>query len=155
MLGEGGEGPADLANYDHEAPVLHVLVVGFHHKKGCQVIKKNLRGSCFSKHFFSRLNSHTHHLFLGVRPYLPRLMNQANLNALLNISHLKVPSQWRNLPSLALPDGSHNWSDDTVYFHLPALHDPRKTVFGISCYRQVGSFFLFMFLFNVQALDIS
>ena len=53
--------------------------------------------------------------------------------------HLKVPSQWRNLPSLALPDGSHNWSDDTVYFHLPALHDPRKTVFGISCYRQVGS----------------
>ena len=37
MLGEGGEGPADLANYDHEAPVLHVLVVGFHHKKGCQV----------------------------------------------------------------------------------------------------------------------
>ena len=53
-------------------------------------------------------------------------------------SYFKVPSQWRNLPSLALPDGSHNWSDDTVYFHLPALHDPRKTVFGISCYRQVG-----------------
>jgi hypothetical protein len=25
-----------------------------------------------------------------------------------------------------------------VYFHLPALHDPRQTVFGISCYRQVG-----------------
>ena len=39
MLGEGGEGsPVDLANYDQEAPVLHVLVVGFHHKKGCQVI---------------------------------------------------------------------------------------------------------------------
>ena len=37
MLGEGGEGSADLANYDKEAPVLHVLVVGFHHKKGCQV----------------------------------------------------------------------------------------------------------------------
>merc|ERR1719402_1272094 len=43
------------------------------------------------------------------------------------------------LPSLALPDGSHNWSDDTVYFHLPALHDPRKTVFGISCYRQIDA----------------
>ena len=56
----------------------------------------------------------------------------------LYMLYLKVPSQWRNLPSLALPDGSHNWSDDTVYFHLPALHDPRKTVFGISCYRQVG-----------------
>ena len=37
MQGEGGEGGADLANYDTEAPVLHVLVVGFHHKKGCQV----------------------------------------------------------------------------------------------------------------------
>ena len=37
MLGEGGEQSSDLANYDKEAPVLHVLVVGFHHKKGCQV----------------------------------------------------------------------------------------------------------------------
>ena len=49
----------------------------------------------------------------------------------------ELPSQWRNLPSLALPDGSHNWDQDTSYFHLPALHDPRKTVFGISCYRQI------------------
>ena len=28
---------------------------------------------------------------------------------------------------------------DTVYFHLPALHDPRQTVFGISCYRQIDA----------------
>jgi hypothetical protein len=26
-----------------------------------------------------------------------------------------------------------------VYFHLPALHDPRQTVFGISCYRQIDA----------------
>jgi len=104
MLGEGGEGSADLANYDKEAPVLHVLVVGFHHKKGCQVE-------------FSH----------------PPLVPGGDA-----ISP-QVPSQWRNLPSLALPDGSHNWSDDTVYFHLPALHDPRKTVFGISCYRQIDA----------------
>ena len=52
MLGEGGEGPADLANYDHEAPVLHVLVVGFHHKKGCQVIKKNCGDPVFQNTFF-------------------------------------------------------------------------------------------------------
>ena len=36
-----GTGPApaspDLVNYDTAAPVLHVVVVGFHHKKGCQV----------------------------------------------------------------------------------------------------------------------
>ena len=69
-------------------------------------------------------------------PYLRRLDSVSEIDLELPKS-LQVPSQWRNLPSLALPDGSHNWSDDTVYFHLPALHDPRKTVFGISCYRQV------------------
>ena len=69
-------------------------------------------------------------------PYLRRLDSMIEIDPTLPKS-LQVPSQWRNLPSLALPDGSHNWSDDTVYFHLPALHDPRKTVFGISCYRQV------------------
>ena len=69
-------------------------------------------------------------------PYLRRLDSLIEIDPTLPKS-LQVPSQWRNLPSLALPDGSHNWSDDTVYFHLPALHDPRKTVFGISCYRQV------------------
>ena len=26
-----------LSNYDSNSPVLHVVVVGFHHKKGCQV----------------------------------------------------------------------------------------------------------------------
>ena len=69
-------------------------------------------------------------------PYLRRLDSLIEIDPTLPKS-VQVPSQWRNLPSLALPDGSHNWSDDTVYFHLPALHDPRKTVFGISCYRQV------------------
>ena len=78
MLGEGGEGSVvDLANYDQEAPVLHVLVVGFHHKKGCQVILNIKRSSMLSlissKCFFFRLNSHTHHLFPGGTPYLHRL----------------------------------------------------------------------------------
>jgi len=43
------------------------------------------------------------------------------------------------LPSLALPDGSHNFEKDTAYFHLPDLKDPRKTVFGISCFRQMDA----------------
>ena len=96
-------GPAtECFNYSPECPVLHVLVVGFHHKKGCQV-------------------EYAHPpLIPGGDNYSPEL-----------------PSQWRNLPSLALPDGSHNFAQDTSYFHLPALHDPRKTVFGISCYRQI------------------
>jgi hypothetical protein len=35
---------------------------------------------------------------------------------------------------------------DTVYFHLPALHNPRQTVFGISCYRQIDSDMVSYFL---------
>jgi len=89
-------------NYDASNPVLHVVVVGFHHKKGCQV-------------------EYAH------PPLIPGGESSSS----------ELPSQWRNLPSLALPDGSHNWDEDTVYFHLPALHNPRKTVFGISCYRQI------------------
>ena len=59
MQGEGGEGGADLANYDTEAPVLHVLVVGFHHKKGCQVRAVSQPPVNLNSYF--RLNSHTRH----------------------------------------------------------------------------------------------
>ena len=96
------EDDAACFNYTPECPVLHVVVVGFHHKKGCQV-------------------EYAH------PPLIPGGDSYSS----------ELPSQWRNLPSLALPDGSHNWDQDTSYFHLPALHDPRKTVFGISCYRQI------------------
>ena len=87
------------------SPVLHVLVVGFHHKKGCQV-------------------EYAH----------PPLMAPDG-----DPRSSELPSQWRQLPSLALPDGSHHYQEDTAYFHLPALDNPRKTVFGISCYRQVDA----------------
>lgn len=100
---EGG-GALSPSNYNPASPVLHVVVVGFHHKKGCQVEYAYPPlipgGECFSN---------------------------------------ELPSQWKNLPSLALPDGSHNFVQDTVFFHLPALHDPRQTVFGISCYRQIDA----------------
>ena len=104
MVGSEPSAGDDAAcfNYSPECPVLHVVVVGFHHKKGCQV-------------------EYAH------PPLIPGG----------DSSSPELPSQWRNLPSLALPDGSHNWDQDTSYFHLPALHDPRKTVFGISCYRQI------------------
>ena len=87
-------------------PVLHVLVVGFHHKKGCQV-------------------EYSHPPLESSPEGDPR--------------HPELPSQWRHLPSLAMPDGSHNHQEDTAYFHLPALHDPRRTVFGISCFRQIDA----------------
>lgn len=49
----------------------------------------------------------------------------------------ECPPGWKYLPTLALPDGSHNFDEDTVYFHLPSLKDPKETVFGISCFRQI------------------
>ena len=63
---------------DLSQPVLHVLVVGFHHKKGCQV------------------EYATPPLIQGQEARSPEL-----------------PSQWKHLPSLALPDGSHNYDADT------------------------------------------
>ena len=51
----------------------------------------------------------------------------------------ELPSQWKHLPTLAMPDGSHNFEADTAFFHLPDLEDPRKTIFGISCYRQIDA----------------
>ncbi len=100
------ESPPPTSSSSSNAPVLHVLVVGFHHKKGCQV-------------------EYSHPPLASAPDGDPRSP--------------ELPSQWRHLPSLAMPDGSHNYEEDTAFFHLPALDDPRKTVFGISCYRQVDA----------------
>ncbi|XP_014218244.1 late secretory pathway protein AVL9 homolog isoform X2 [Copidosoma floridanum] len=80
-------------------PILHVIVVGFHHKKGCQV-----------EYSFP--------------PLVPDAPNEC-------------PIGWKYLPTLALPDGSHNYDEDTVYFHLPSLNDPNQTVYGVSCFKQI------------------
>lgn len=84
---------------ESEGPILYVLVIGFHHKKGCQVE-------------------------FSFPPLIPGTPNEC-------------PPGWKYLPTLALPDGSHNFDDDTVFFHLPSLTDPKQTVFGISCFRQI------------------
>lgn len=81
--------------------VLHIVVVGFHHKRGCQVE-------------FS---------------YPPISDEGHDSNSL--------PDQWKYLPFLALPDGAHNYQEDTVYFLLPPLSEDTKCVYGVSCYRQI------------------
>lgn len=83
-------------------PVLHIAVVGFHHKKGCQVE-------------FS---------------YPPLIPGEGH------DSH-SLPEEWKYLPFLALPDGAHNYQEDTVFFHLPPRSEDRGTVYGVSCYRQI------------------
>uniref|UniRef100_A0A674J1E3 UDENN domain-containing protein n=1 Tax=Terrapene triunguis TaxID=2587831 RepID=A0A674J1E3_9SAUR len=83
-------------------PVLHIVVVGFHHKKGCQVE-------------FS---------------YPPLIPGEGH------DSH-SLPEEWKYLPFLALPDGAHNYQEDTVFFHLPPRCGDRTTIYGVSCYRQI------------------
>ncbi|XP_044621124.1 late secretory pathway protein AVL9 homolog isoform X2 [Equus asinus] len=48
-----------------------------------------------------------------------------------------LPEEWKYLPFLALPDGAHNYQEDTVFFHLPPRNGNGATVYGISCYRQI------------------
>ncbi|XP_033103188.1 late secretory pathway protein AVL9 homolog [Anneissia japonica] len=84
--------------------ILHVVVVGFHHKRGCQVD-------------FS---------------YPPLIDGEAENSS-------ELPEEWKYLPFLALPDGAHNHTEDTIYFHLPAKDDKTSTVFGVSCYRQINT----------------
>ncbi|KAK7109109.1 late secretory pathway protein AVL9 homolog [Littorina saxatilis] len=87
-----------------ETPVLHVIVVGFHHKKGCQVEYS----------------------------YPPVIAGNP-------VDSHQLPEEWKHLPSLALPDGAHNFQKDTVFFHLPSRDPSRKTVYCVSCYRQMDA----------------
>ncbi|XP_043544744.1 late secretory pathway protein AVL9 homolog [Chiloscyllium plagiosum] len=82
--------------------VLHIVVVGFHHKKGCQVE-------------------------FSYPPLVPEEGHDSH----------SLPEEWKYLPFLALPDGAHNYQEDTIYFHLPPRSGNRKTVYGVSCYRQI------------------
>ncbi|XP_063062604.1 late secretory pathway protein AVL9 homolog [Engraulis encrasicolus] len=85
-----------------KGPVLHIVVVGFHHKKGCQVE-------------------------FSYPPLLPDEGHDSNA----------LPEEWKYLPFLALPDGAHNFQEDTIYFHLPPRDGEMKCVYGVSCYRQI------------------
>ncbi|KAI5948041.1 late secretory pathway protein AVL9 homolog isoform X1 [Manis javanica] len=93
--GRGGAGSS-------RGPVLHIVVVGFHHKKGCQVE-------------------------FSYPPLIPGDRHDSHT----------LPEEWKYLPFLALPDGAHNYQEDTVFFHLPPRNGNGATVYGISCYRQI------------------
>ncbi|OWF40478.1 late secretory pathway protein AVL9 homolog [Mizuhopecten yessoensis] len=87
-----------------DSPVLHVVVIGFHHKKGCQVE-------------FS---------------YPPLIAGN-------EVDSHEVPEVWKHLPSLAIPDGAHNFTQDTIFFHLPSRDGNCTTVYGVACYRQMDA----------------
>ncbi|CAJ0934120.1 unnamed protein product [Ranitomeya imitator] len=192
----GEETPATRAG-----PVLHIVVVGFHHKKGCQPQEQIcIRGrtsrphSCAlelqEKTVFKNIaykagvtlarNSHESHTSIlstqdrsvwlhsetsgQVHPHYYIHISPSTLLPLYLLTEITVPLKWRMaqvefsypplisgeghdshvlpeewkyLPFLALPDGAHNFQEDAVFFHLPPRSGERKTVYGVSCYRQI------------------
>ena len=70
------------------SPLMYIVVIGFHHNKGCQV------------EFVHPMDGR---IKLGDKP---------------DGEMYKLPKNWKHLPSLALPDGSHNYDSDYIYFHL-------------------------------------
>ena len=97
------------SNNSEQQAIIHIVVVGFHHKKGCQVE-------------FS----------------YPPLVEGDEQNS------TNLPEEWKCLPFLALPDGAHNYDEDTIYFHLPprSHYSQQTTVYGVSCYRQISTHLL-------------
>lgn len=69
-----------------------------------------------------------HHQVDFIYPPFPNVSNEVE----------KVPSGYKYLPTLAIPDGSHKFDNDTVYFNLPDLINPKQSIYGISVYRQIS-----------------
>lgn len=135
--------------HDDELPILHIIVVGFHHKKGCQVggfpdLHLQLAIGQLPIHYFIKAAARNTYLYVynlfnfpifvwWVQvefSYPPLVANSDESTA--------CPSGWKYLPTLGLPDGSHNFVQDSVFFNLPSLTDPNETIFGVSCYRQIS-----------------
>ena len=100
--------------------IAHILVVGFHHQKGATVE-------------FSY-------------PPLQAAGESAEQRSITNL----LPAEWKCLPYLALPDGCHNYEEDSVYFSLPSPETTKisesvgdvsscSVVHGIACCRQLDT----------------
>lgn len=111
--------------------VRHILVIGFHHKHGYQV----------------------DYCYPPLSPGGPQFSTSSK--------PITLPNSWKMLPLLCLPDGSHNYDSDTIYFTMPDIEtniessdksstgdeQPQetinpaaegiKTIFGTACYRQI------------------
>lgn len=56
----------------------------------------------------------------------------------MNVYKTHISICYDSIHYIALPDGSHNFYEDSVYFNLPSLTTPNKSVYGVSCYRQIS-----------------
>ena len=139
--------------------LLHVMVVGFHHKKGCQIEYAYPPFDGVEEEFTPALNGASE---ATASNDATTSMTQPSTNGASAASEtsstnlrssfsFEMPADWRRLlPSLALPDGAHHWNNDAVFFTLPfedAANSPfggstslsSATVFGISCCRQIDA----------------
>ena len=95
-------------------PVFHILVVGFHHQKGC--------------------------ILEYIYPPLSTTQTVQDPSASLTS---QLPPEWRHLPHLALPDGCHNYEQDASFFVLGSTQADEsstpRAVYGVACCRQVDS----------------
>lgn len=98
--------------------ILHVVVAGFHHKRGCQVGLIEL--------FMPVI------VLLKIEYCYPPIESSDSGEA-------RLPPEWTHLPALMLPDGVHNVDADSVCFALPSPSDAKKSVYGVACYRQIAS----------------
>lgn len=107
---------------DENRIVRHIMVIGFHHKHGYQV----------------------DYCYPPLTPGGPVFTTPSN--------PITLPSCWKTLPLLCLPDGSHNYDSDAIYFTMPDVdkeiyatngqadshhQEGIKTIFGTACYRQI------------------
>lgn len=74
---------------DEDRIVKHIMVIGFHHKHGYQV-----------DYCYPPLNPNEPVFSTPNKP-------------------ISLPSCWKTLPLICLPDGSHNYDSDTIYFTMP------------------------------------
>lgn len=124
-----------LSSASSESPIIYIMVIGFHHKFGCQLEFVYPENKLIKK-------------------------NSKSANGGSDSDLFTLPKKWAHLPSLALPDGSHNYNSDYIYFHLEdedndgeatnqVMSDankkkaikkkPNRTLFGVSCYRQINA----------------
>lgn len=125
-----GHNPDQSHALDKNRIVKHIMVIGFHHKHGYQV------DYCY-----------------------PPLTEDGPVFS-TPTKPITLPSCWKTLPLLCLPDGSHNYDSDTIYFTMPDDEQHHrdlkenneqptsqtyqsksgegiKTIFGTACYRQI------------------
>lgn len=95
-----GQGDGNQSNELQDDPdriIKHIMVIGFHHKHGYQV------DYC----------------------YPPLEPNGPTFTTIEN--PITLPDSWKTLPLLCLPDGSHNYDSDTIYFTMPDNDQPSQS----------------------------